>query len=86
MAKRHRDALFIQEGACNPSGISRALNEACKECIAEGVSQREDVAVRLILHQLNWIVFGRDVCATADPLFMWQQAMDECKKRSSETA
>jgi hypothetical protein len=55
MANRFRDALIIQDGACNPSGIARSLHEACKECINEGVSQREDAAVRLITHQLAYL-------------------------------
>lgn len=52
MTKRFANALAIQEGACNPSGIALALHEACKECLAEGVQQRTDPAVRLITHQL----------------------------------
>lgn len=55
MAKRFKDALFIQQGACNPSGIAHSLVNACKECLDEGVSQREDPAVRLIVHQLAFL-------------------------------
>lgn len=56
MAKRHRDALLIQEGACNPCGIAHSLVEACREVIAERGDQRNDPAVRLIIHQLAYLV------------------------------
>lgn len=49
---RFDNALLIQQGACNPAGIARSLVEACDECLRENVSQREDAAVRLIVHQL----------------------------------
>jgi hypothetical protein len=55
MANRYRAALLIQQGAVNPCGIAHALVEACRECMAEGTSQREDPAVRLIVHQLAYI-------------------------------
>ena len=50
---RHRAALdIVDPGACNPSGVALALHSACRQAIAEGVSQREDPAVRLIGLQL----------------------------------
>lgn len=52
MSKRTKDAIEIQDGACNPSGIARSLVVACRECLDEGVDQRTDPAVRLIVHQL----------------------------------
>lgn len=52
MSQRHKDAIGIQAGACNPSGIARSLVIACRECLDEGVDQRRDAAVRLIVHQL----------------------------------
>lgn len=55
-ARRFSDALGIQEGACNPSGMAHSLVNACRECIAEGVTQRDDPAVRLIVHQIAYIV------------------------------
>ena len=55
MSTRFREALMIQEGACNPSGIAHSLVAACRECLAENVSQREDPAVRLIVHQLAYL-------------------------------
>jgi hypothetical protein len=55
MRNRFDNALMIQEGACNPSGIAHSLVNACHECIAAGVSQRTDPAVRLIVHQLAYL-------------------------------
>lgn len=60
MAKRHRDALAIQHGACNPSGIALSIAEACSEIRAEpghtGTNQLTlDPAVRLMVHQLAYL-------------------------------
>ena len=59
--KRFRDALAIQAGAVNPSGIARSLAAACKECLDNGVDQRTDPAVRLIVHQLAFICNVREL-------------------------
>lgn len=56
MAKRHREALLIQEGACNPSGIARYLVTAIDEAKAEGIRGQDCPAVRLIAHQLGFIL------------------------------
>lgn len=55
MGKRHKDALAIQEGACNPSGIAAAIFEACREARAENATAHMDAAVRLMVHQLAFI-------------------------------
>ena len=60
MSKRHSDALFIQEGACNPSGIALAIVSACKEMRDEpdhkGTDEiTSDPAIRLMVHQLAFI-------------------------------
>jgi hypothetical protein len=65
MAKRHRDALAIQEGACNPSGIAHSIVTACQEIRAEpnhtGTAQiTSDPAVRLMIHQLAFICRAND--------------------------
>lgn len=66
MAKRHRDALAIQQGACNPSGITIAITEACREIRAEpdyrGTDQiTSDPAVRLMVHQLAFLTKVRQI-------------------------
>ena len=60
MAKRHDDALAIQKGACNPSGIAHSIINACWEIRAEpnhtGTDQiKNDPAVKLMVHQLAFI-------------------------------
>ena len=83
MSKRHDDALFIQHGACNPSGIAHALMSACKECLDEGVSQREDPAVRLIVHQLAYLCdtaeFDAMIGVQGDP---YATAMNACRAKA----
>ncbi|RWH52259.1 MAG: hypothetical protein E5V72_01420 [Mesorhizobium sp.] len=61
MRNRFTGALLIQQGAYNPSGIALTLHEACKECLAEGVDQRTDPAVRLITHQLAYLMDTRQI-------------------------
>ena len=53
--KRHKDAIAIQQGACNPSAIAIAIQSAVAECRAEKVTPTEDPAVRLMAHQLAYI-------------------------------
>lgn len=60
MAKRHRDAIAIQQGACNPSGIALSIAEACKEARSEPghggtAALTSDPAIRLMVHQLAFI-------------------------------
>lgn len=52
---RFTDAIYIQKGACNVSGIIKTLNRANDECNAEGANSRNDPAIRLILHQLAYL-------------------------------
>ena len=80
VSRRFRDAVGIQQGACNPSGIARSLVEACSECIAEGVSQREDPAVRLIVHQLAHLMDTRSI---DDGLTLYRELMQTCEDRQT---
>ena len=63
---RFQSAHLIQQGACNPSGVARALVEAIDEARTECSdtdSIRNDVACRLICHQLAFLFgleFGYD--------------------------
>ena len=54
--KRHRDAIAVQGGACNPLTISKAIHNACLECGPVGTDLiTSDPAVRLMVHQLAFI-------------------------------
>ena len=76
-------ALMIQEGACNPSGIAHTLYEVCCNTRThEQIPAKDSPAVRLILHQLVYIVFGADIGLT--PAYpTWKEDMDECTRRCS---
>lgn len=74
---RHQNALSIQEGACNPSGIAHALVDACRECISESVTQSEDAAVRLIVHQLAHLTNVRSI---DDDYGVYEMLVSECNR------
>lgn len=81
MAKRHKDAIFIQGGACNPTPIAKTLWDACLEASREGKVPREDAAVRLIAHQLAFILETRDIDFA--PL-TYARLVKECEERQGE--
>lgn len=60
---RFREALSIQEGACNVRGIARALVQAADA--AEGPAS-QDAAVRLIVHQLYHLCNGWQIDNSLD--------------------
>lgn len=58
---RYDNAIGIQEGACNPSGILHSMIQACEEIRAEpdhtGTDQLcADPALRLMAHQLSYLL------------------------------
>jgi transcription elongation factor Elf1 len=77
--RRFQDALAIQEGACNPAGIALSLHYACVECLHDNVSQREDPAVRLITHQLSYLMNVPEVDNT---LHLYSSLIDYCKEKA----
>ncbi len=85
--KRHGDALAINEGACNPSGIALAIVEACREIRAQpdynGTDQiTHDPAVQLMVNQLAWI------CGISEfhDLAKYENAIGVCKLAVTVTA
>lgn len=61
MSNRYSDALFITAGACNPVAIADKIHQALLEVVREPgykgtQAQREDPAVRLMVHQLAFLV------------------------------
>jgi hypothetical protein len=83
MNKRFRDALAIQEGACNPSGIAHSIAEACRE-IREtpgfsGTAQiTSDPAIRLMIHQLAFICGVHEL----ESLDAYGKAVNACRQWS----
>jgi len=75
---RHRDALAIVEGgACNPSGLTHTLSHACRQIIAESGHQGTDPAVRLIVHQLAFLVNADHI----DPA-EYGRLLDACRAKA----
>ena len=78
---RHRAALdIVDPGACNPAGVALALHNACRQAIAEGVSQREDPAIRLIGLQLAFLL-SVDRILDVDE---YGRLIDACRARAAE--
>lgn len=81
---RFDDALVIQSGASNPAGVARALVKAIDECHAENMdtaSVRNDPAVRLITHQLAYLM---GISQLDSELLAYGKAMESCYARASE--
>lgn len=74
MSKRNEFAKIAQGGASNARRMSTALTEAIDECRAEGVSEHEDPAVFLILHQLAWVLTSHDFTGQASMGKRWNEA------------
>ena len=64
MSKRHKEALFIQEGAGNLVAISKSLVSACEEAMEETNSTGAvwtDPAVRLIVRQMAYLADTHEI-------------------------
>ena len=78
---RHRAALdIVDPGACNPSGVALALHQACRQAIAERVSQRDDPAIRLIGLQLAFLL-NVDRVLDSDE---YARLVEHCTARAAE--
>ena len=78
---RHRAALAIVDpGACNPSGVALTLHQACRQAIAEGVSQHDDPAIRLIGLQLAWLLNVGRILDGAE----YARLIEHCTARAAE--
>jgi hypothetical protein len=81
---RYDDALYIQQGASNPAGIARSLVKAIDECHAENMdtaSIRNDPAVRLITHQLAYLM---SISQLDGGISAYREAMEICYSHASE--
>ncbi len=78
---RHRAALdIVDPGACNPSGVALALHNACRQAIAEGVSQRDDPAIRLIGLQLASLLQVDRILDSDE----YDRLIEHCRARAEE--
>ena len=81
MSKRHRDALAVIAGACNPGAIARSIVSACDELNKEGAGTDQtcnDPAVRLMVYQLGWITKAGDM-----PLDEYLEAEKFCQENQT---
>lgn len=86
MAKRHKDALAIQDGACNPVAIVDSIQKAIEEVRAETPGWgaiRQDAAVRLMVHQLAYL------CSTSSfesgyGVGSYPAVLDECERLAGQ--
>ena len=76
LTKACEDANSIYNGgACNPSGISRALVNACdaaREIVGTDAKQMEYAPARLILAQLNYLT-GTGIGLVSEEDLVWCQ-------------
>lgn len=82
MRNRFDNALGIQQGACNPSGITHSLLEAIQEMSDAGAGTQEvcdDPAVRLIAHQLAYVL---NIGEIDDNHAVYQGLMTDCAMRA----
>ena len=89
MAKRHDDALLIQQGACNPIAIANTLVDAIGEARkAPDEYITRDPAVRLITHQLCHVLGIMTDAASGLPAhpdrFDWKTDYNACVELASD--
>ncbi len=78
---RHRTALdIVDPGASNPSGVALALHNACRQAIAEGASQRDDPAIRLIGLQLAHLLQVDRILDSQE----YSRLIEQCRARAEE--
>jgi hypothetical protein len=80
MSLRHRNALAINNGACNPVAITNTLLRAMEEIRQENTDTDAilmDPAVRLMVHQLSWLTRSG---AVSFPIDDYMAATAACEK------
>lgn len=80
---RFSAALSIQEGACNPSGIARSLVaaiDAARDENPDTDAVRADPAVRLIAHQLAYLLGVSEIDNGFD---VYANLMDACRREAN---
>ena len=85
---RFRDAYLIQQGACNPSGVARSLVSAIDEARAECADTdyvRRDPAVRLIAHQLAFLLGVAQYDNAVDGQSLYSDHLNLCRMVSTLT-
>jgi len=84
--KAAHNATYIDDGACNVSGIANALHEAAAAWLGAGSGTdgaNTCAPVKIIMHQLNHLVFHKTNCMTHEE---WLKARRECEEISGRKA
>lgn len=83
MANRFNNAVNIQAGACNPTGITLSLLDAMREVRDEGADTKgicSDPAVRAIAHQLAYLL---NIAEMDNSGIEYANVMAQCNLRAS---
>jgi hypothetical protein len=75
---RFKDAVAIQQGACNPRAIVRALLCAIESVEGGTTAICNDPAVRLIAHQLSYLL---NVEGVDKEFGVYTKLIDECEAK-----
>ena len=84
MANRFKNAVNIQAGACNPSGVCQSLLVAMREARDEGADTHgicNDPAVRAIAHQLSSLL---NIAAMDASMTEYENVMNECRDEAGK--
>lgn len=78
--KRHRDAIAISDGACNPVAIVNAMAAAIAEMRANGITSTDaildDAALKLMTYQL---AFLQGIQLEDGGLYVWVKWLKICE-------
>jgi hypothetical protein len=77
---RFDDALAINCGAVNISGIANSIVDACRACRDEGEQPADDVAIRLMIHQLAHLTRNSEI---ANSLLTYRDLVATCEARNA---
>ncbi|MGF6604366.1 hypothetical protein P3T23_009121 [Paraburkholderia sp. GAS448] len=80
---RHEEALNIQQGASNLSGIARSLVRAINQCHADKLGSqqiRDDPAIRFFVHQMAFLCNVGELNRKPD---VYEALEKACEERSA---
>lgn len=76
------NALYISDGACNPSGICHTLLETIAELREAGESTENHPALALMVHQLAHITGALTIENSLNGA--WTKARETCKAKAED--
>ncbi len=82
MRNLYDNALYISDGACNPSGICHTLLATIAELREAGESTEDNPALALMVHQLAHITGALALESSLNGA--WTKARETCKEKANE--